>query len=141
MYDGTSDGKLYGRKRDLSAVGCLGLVLMWYHTRGSCARLLALIFGQSSTPMYTSLKFGRKVLLFTLLNGNDAKIAHTTNEEVRFYQNTIGDKYPNVSEVWAAADDLKYTFECPGLDSEQNKFYNGWTHNHYIHSVFVFFPA
>ena len=47
-----------GRPRDMSAIGCLGLVLMWYRTRGSCARSLSMIFGQTSSPLYTWLKFG-----------------------------------------------------------------------------------
>ena len=46
------DGEPMGKERDLSAYGCLGLVLMWYRTRGSCARGLAMMFGQTSTPMY-----------------------------------------------------------------------------------------
>ena len=34
-----------GRQRDLSPIGCLGLVLMWYRTNGSCARNLSMMFG------------------------------------------------------------------------------------------------
>ena len=55
-----------GRHRDLSPIGCLGLVLMWYRTRGSCARSLSLMFGQTSTVLYTWLNFGRRVLLHVL---------------------------------------------------------------------------
>ena len=40
------DGMPRGRKRDMSAVGCLGLVLMWYRTTGACTRNLSLHFGQ-----------------------------------------------------------------------------------------------
>ena len=39
-----ADGIPMGRARDLHSVGALGLVLMWYRTRGSCARSLALMF-------------------------------------------------------------------------------------------------
>ena len=48
-----------GRKRDLDAIGCLGLVLYWYRTRGSVARAVSMAFGLTATPMYKWLKFGR----------------------------------------------------------------------------------
>jgi hypothetical protein len=38
------NGKKSGRKRELDAVGCLGLVLHWYRTRGSCARALSMAY-------------------------------------------------------------------------------------------------
>ena len=50
--------------------------------------------------MYKWLNFGTKILLFALINDDDAKIAHPTNEEVKYYQSAIGNKYPNISEVW-----------------------------------------
>ena len=90
MFDGVPDEKPYGRQHDMPAVGCLGRVLMWYYTRGSSARKFAMIFGQTSTPMYKYLKFSGKVLLFALIHDVDARIAHLTNEEVRFNQRAIG---------------------------------------------------
>ena len=47
--DGTPDG----RDRDMCAVGSLGLVLIWYRTRGSCTRGFAMIFGETYNPMYS----------------------------------------------------------------------------------------
>ena len=67
------DGTPMGRQRDMSSVGCLGLVLMWYRTTGACTRSLSLTFGQTSTPMYRWLKFGRRILLKSLINDNSAK--------------------------------------------------------------------
>ena len=89
--------------------------------------------------MYKWLNFGRKILLFALINDNNTKIVHPIDEEVRCYQSTIGNKYPNISEVSAVADGLKFTLECPELGIEQF-FLNGWIHGHYINSVFVFCP-
>ena len=48
----TKNGKPKGRKREIDAIGCLGLVLFWYRTRGSCTRAIALAFGLTATPMY-----------------------------------------------------------------------------------------
>ena len=38
------NGEPMGRQRDMSAIGCLGLILMWCQTRGSSARGLTLMF-------------------------------------------------------------------------------------------------
>ena len=42
--------------------------------------------------------------------------------------------------AWAAADGLKMNFQQAGVDAVQNMFFNGWTHGHYVNSVFVFTP-
>ena len=72
-------GKPIGRKRELDAVGCLGLVLYWYRTRGSVARAVAMAFGLKATPMYKWLKFGRRrVLLFAIQKVPCAEYIATT---------------------------------------------------------------
>ena len=45
-------GKTIGRKREIDAVGLVGLVLYWFRTRGSVARASCMAFGLTSTPMY-----------------------------------------------------------------------------------------
>lgn len=55
----TREGVPKGRKRQVDATCCLGLVLYWYRTRGSVARATAMAFGLTSTSMYKWLKFGR----------------------------------------------------------------------------------
>ena len=67
----------------MTAYAYLGLVLMWYLTRGFCARGLAIIFGQLSTMMFTLLKFGRKALLHVLFKHRDAKVRLPTECEIR----------------------------------------------------------
>ena len=62
---------------------------MWFRTRGSSARGLALIFGQTSTCLYKWLKFGRKVLLACLIKDTDAKIEFPSMADVRIYQDAI----------------------------------------------------
>ena len=84
------DGLPMGSPRQLNAIGALGLVLMWYRTRGSCARALSLLFGLTSTPMYKWLKFARKVLLHVLSSDLNSKIRLPSIETIRFYQSVIG---------------------------------------------------
>ena len=133
-------GNPKGRQRDMTACGCLGLVLMWYRTRGSCARGLAMLFGQTSSPLYLWLKFGRKVLLHVLSRETRALVRLPNEEEVRFFCHVIANKYPVLQDVWGAADGLKLTIQSPTDHTKQNKFYNGWHHSNNINSVFVFSP-
>ena len=65
----------------MSAVGCLGLVLMWYRTTGACTKSLSMHFGQTSTPMYRWIKFGRRILLKSLINDANAKVELPSQEK------------------------------------------------------------
>ena len=103
-----------GNPRDLHAIGALGMVLMWFRTKGSCTRHLAMIFGQTKTPMYKWLLFSKKVLLHVLSRDPDAKVQLPSISEVKFFQEVIGAKYPRCANVWAAADGLKLKIQGSG---------------------------
>ena len=146
-HDGTirkkrveNDGSPKGRPRDLNAIGALGMVLMWFRTRGSCARSISMHFGQTSTPMYKWLKFARKCLLHALSRDVDSKVLIPTISQVKFFQEVIGAKYPLCSDVWAAADGLKLLIQKSTDERKQNMHYNGWKSGHYINCVFVYTP-
>ena len=47
-----TNGTPKGRFRDMTACGCIGLILVWYFTRGSCTRSFFMLFGQHSSHMY-----------------------------------------------------------------------------------------
>ena len=47
-----SKGKPKGMKRNITACGCLGIILVCYHMRGSYSKPQAMIFNQTSTLMY-----------------------------------------------------------------------------------------
>jgi hypothetical protein len=136
----TTTGKRKGRPRHLDAAGCLGLVLMWFRTRGAVSRSLCMMFGLTETVMCRWLKFGKRVLLYTLQGHPDAKIEKPTNAEVRSYQDSISSQYVHAQDVWAACDGLKLSMQAAMDDVTQNMFYNGWTHGHYISCIFVFAP-
>ena len=80
------------------------------------------------------------MLLHILSRDPDSIVCLPTAEEVHFYKDSISSRYPHVPDLWAAVDGLKLLLQEPGEDGKQNKYYNGWTHGHYIHSVFVFSP-
>ena len=70
----TSTGKVAGRPREIDATGCLGLVLFWFRTRGSAARVVPMAFGLTATVLHKWLKFSRHVLLCALHDHPLAKV-------------------------------------------------------------------
>ena len=113
---------------------------MWYRTRGSCSRGLAILFGQTSTPMYRWLKFGRMILFKYLINNDDTKLKLPSQEEIQVFKNAISEKYPVLQNVWAAFDGLKLKFQESVNFYIHNHFYNGWAHGHYVNFLFTFAP-
>ena len=56
------------------------------------------------------------------------------------YKEAVGAIYPLLSDVWSTMDGLKLNLQQSGNTEIQACFYNGWTHGHYVMSVFVFCP-
>ncbi len=131
--------KKKGRPRSVTSISGLALVLTWSRTRGSL-RVLQLIFGLTSTPLSTWLRFGRRCLIKALFYHPAAKVELPTPEEIQAYEQAISFKYPLLPNVWGAMDGLKLTMEMSGDADEQNRFYNGWTHDHYVTNLFLFSP-
>ena len=128
-----------GRKRRITAVDCLGLVLVWTRTRGSTMSL-QMHFGMSMTNLTMYLRFGRRIVTEVLSNDEYAKIAIPSNETIKQYKQLIKAKYPALKHVWAAMDGLKTPIQQSGSTHTQKYFYNGWKHNHFVTSVFCFCP-
>ena len=138
-----ANGSSRGRKKEVDAIGCLGLVLFCCQTRGSVARASGLAFGITSTLMYRWLKFSRKILLSVLQHHDEASVILPTQDEVDKYVDAIGQKYETLGEqkVWAAADGLKVPLAKSTKWRVQNQYYNGWTGDPYVSNcVFVFLP-
>jgi hypothetical protein len=131
-------GKRKGRPRHLDAAGCLGLVLMWYRTRGAVSRTLCMMFGLTLTQMQRWLKVGKRILLCVLQHHPDARIKKPTAAEVLDYKNAISTQCHHVPDVWGACDGLKLAVQASTDDITQNMFYNGWTHGHYIILLYSF---
>ncbi len=131
--------KKRGRPRSVSSISCLALVLAWTRTRGAL-RTLQLVFGLTGTPISTWLRFGRRCLIKALFNHPAAKVQLPTEEEIRAFETTINEKYNLLPNVWGALDGLKLLLESTGDGDEQNNFFNGWTHDHYISNLFLFAP-
>ena len=48
--------------------------------------------------------------------------------------------HPTLAGVWCIMDGLKLMLECASNNDKQNRFYIGWTCNHYNEAVLVFCP-
>ena len=131
--------KKKGRRRTASSVTCLGLVLTWTRTRGSL-RTLQLTFGLTLSPLSLWLRFGRRILALALRDHPGAKVMMPTEEEIDGFKAAVALKHPVLPNAWGAMDGLKLYLEVSGDELVQNKFYNGWTHDHYIGNLFLFSP-
>ena len=128
-----------GRKRQITAIDCLGLVLVWTRTRGSTMSL-QMHFGMSMTNLNMYLRFGRRIITEVLSNDEYAKIAIPADEVINKYKQLIKAKYPALDDVWSTMDGLKTPIQQSGSSRTQRYFYNGWKHNHFVTSVFCFCP-
>jgi DDE superfamily endonuclease len=131
-----------GRPRKIDANTCLGLTLMWTRTRGSLS-VLQCLFGITGSPLDLWLRFGRK-LVIAILKEASAELAIKptlpNDEDLLDFADIIGRKYPSLSDCFCVCDGLKLLLEQVGDYEQQSKFYNGWTHDHYITNLFGFAP-
>jgi hypothetical protein len=125
--------------RKVRAEDCLGLVLVWTCTRGSLTAL-QLIFGMTTSILGMYLRSGCRVIGEVMKNDSLAKICIPSAKDVAAYKQAIGAMYPFFFNVWCITDGLKLYLQQSGSTEIQACFYNGWTHGHYVTSVFVFCP-
>ena len=102
-----------------------------------------MVFGETKGPLLLWLGFSRRVLLDVLKGEPDAKVAMPKCPlKIQSYCDTVRHKYKELGrrKVWCATDGLKLTLQQSPEFLLQGKYYNGWKHDHYITSVFVFAP-
>ena len=126
-----------GRCRIISDSTCLGLVLAWYRFRGA-EFILQGWFGLTGTHANTWLRYGRRGLLIVLGKNADARVEMPSDDKVVLLCHAAQERHDLLSDVYCVADGMKLYFEqCSGED-EQNIYYNGWMHDHFVSCVFVF---
>ena len=126
-----------GRPRSVDAIGCLGLVLLWYRTKGASSRTLSLVFAIKNSPMERFLRFG-KLLLYQALH--QYRPQKPTAEKIEAYVTALTTKYPYARQVGLACDGIKFRIQATKDDMIQANYYNGWTRGHYVSCIFVFAP-
>jgi DDE superfamily endonuclease len=130
--------RLGGRPRKVNAKSCLALCLTYYRFRGSFF-ILQGWFGFTGTPLGVWTNFAR-ILLIHVLHNDVSKVQWPDNDKINVYKKIIERKYPILKNVFCVCDGLKLNLQQAGDGRVQNRFYNGWTHGHYITNLFVFAP-
>ena len=94
-----------GRPRSLDVIGCLGLVLMRYRTKGAVPRTLSLVFGITNSPRERFLRFGNLILYQQELHQYRPQIP--TGDKIEEYVKALTTKYPYATQVGFACDGIK----------------------------------
>jgi hypothetical protein len=128
-----------GRPRLLCSRSCLALALTWTRTRGS-ATVLQIIFGMTRTALSIWLRFARRIIVKVLQKHPLAMVKLPSDAEIQQFIDSVKQKYSDLDNCWGAMDGLKLLLEKSGNNKQQNNFYNGWTHDHYVSNLFLFSP-
>jgi hypothetical protein len=130
---------IQGQKRVVQPADCLGLVLVWMRTRGAL-NVLQLVFGLTYFNLSVYLQFGIQLIVETFHNDPLARLAIPLREEIKTFKVAFSKQHSLLNDCWATMDGLKLYLQASGNLEIQEKFYNGWMHDHYVTSVFCFCP-
>lgn len=128
-----------GRKRMIRPEDGLGLTLAWTRTRGSMMAL-QMIFGMTYSNLDDYLLYGKRVIVKVLGNNSQARVCVPSSDKIAEYKEMVRSRHPNLTDVWCTMDGLKLTLQQSGDALIQERYYNGWTHDHYVSSVMCFCP-
>jgi hypothetical protein len=129
-----------GRPRTFDAASCLALILCYTRTRGSLFGL-QLMYGATHSVLVVFLKYSMRLLYKVLMEDDAAKVCIPSCERIQEYQSVIRLNYPALDGAWCVMDGLKLLVQLSGVDTEQNTYYNGWLHDHFVSCVYVFVPS
>jgi hypothetical protein len=128
-----------GQKREVKPADCLGLVLVWTRTQGSL-NVLQLVFGLTYSNLSVYLRFRIRLIVDFFHNDPLAHVSIPSAEVINEYKAAFGARHPLLHDCWATMDRLKLHLQQSRNRAIQERFYNGWTHDHYVISVFCFCP-
>jgi hypothetical protein len=130
---------IQGRRRVVQPEDCLVLVLVCICTRGSL-HVLQLVFGLTYSNLYVYLRFGMRIIVETFRHNPLARVSIPSAEEIESFKLAFAERHPLLNDCWATMDGLKLYLQRAGNTYIQERFYNGWMHDHYVTSVFCFCP-
>eukprot|EP00957_Ditylum_brightwellii_P097006 7387020-Ditylum_brightwellii.AAC.1 len=93
-------------------------------------------------PLDWYFKFGRKLMLHILKVEENIQPCLPSKEKFDFFVETIAQKYPLLGDnkVYCTMDGLKLRLQMSGDHDQQEWFYNGWQHDHFVTNIFAFSP-
>ncbi len=128
-----------GRRRVVQPEDCLGLVLVWMYTRGSL-HVLQLVFGLTYSNLSVYLRFGMRIIVETFRHNPLARVSILLVEEIESFKAAFEERHPLLNDCWATMDEGKLYLQTAGNTYIHERFYKGWTHDHYVTPVFCFCP-
>ncbi len=128
-----------GRRRVVQPEDCLGLVLVWMRTRG-LLHVLQLVFRLTYSNLSVYLRFEMHIIIETFRHNPLARVSIPLAEKIESFKAAFAEQHPLLNDCWATMDRLKLYLQTAGNTYIQERFYNGWTHDCYVTSVFCFCP-
>ena len=101
---------------------------------------LQLIFGMTYSNLDDYLLFGKRIIVKVLRNDHRARVRIPSSEKIEEYKQMVQSRHQFLPNVWCTMDGLKLLLEQTGDSIIQERYYNGWTHDHYVSSVLCFCP-
>ena len=128
-----------GGARNVDSKLCLAITLLWYRS-SSQQHLLSLVSG--TVPSCTSwyLSFGNLILQKIWPNIPEARVTFPQPADITTFSKIIATQYPSLPGAFAMVDGLKLMIHTSGDKVTDNAYYNGWTCDHYVSSLFMFVP-
>jgi hypothetical protein len=128
-----------GQWRVVQPEDCLGLVLVWMHTRGSL-NVLQLVFGLTYSNLSVYLRFGMRLFAKIFRHDPLSRVSIPLAKEIEMFEAAFAKRHHLLTDCWATMDGLKLYLQTAGNAYIQEWYYNGWTHDPYVTSVFCFYP-
>ncbi len=69
-----------------------------------------------------------------------AQVSIPSAEEIESFKEAFAAQHPLLTNCWVAMDGLKLFLQQSGNAIIQERYYNSWTHDHCVTSVFCFCP-
>ncbi len=97
---------IQGRRRVVQPEDCLGLVLVWTHTRG-LLHVLQLVFGLTYSYLSVYLRFGMRIIVETFRHDPLARVSIPSMEEIESLNAAFAEQQALLNDCWATMDGLK----------------------------------
>jgi hypothetical protein len=92
------------------------------------------------TNLSEYLRFGIRLFVETFRHDPLASVRVPSAETIEMFKDAFAVRHPLLNDCWAMMDGLKLYLQKSGNAVIQERYYNGWTHDHYVTSVFCFCP-
>ncbi len=114
-------------------------MLVWTQTRG-LLNVLQLVFGLTYTNLSVYLRFGVRLFVKTFRDDLLARVSIPSADKIKSFKEAFAAWHLILIDCWVTMDGLKLFLQQSGNAIIQERYYNGWMHDHYVTSVFCFCP-